>query len=842
MSACFSDKAWSGTPMWQIAEELEAQRQKRDEEERRKASTPVAVLNIRVEGDYHLSELILFIPSKAVSPQGTASEASGFREVKVRGPRRLSRREAMKDGFELRDAFLASGEAEVRRLQRELASRTWAPGELPREDAAVEQAADREMRLRLAQRPSGTGWSRKKDAEFFVHTHSPMAYDPKKRQYYTIDEATQQYVPCDPPHDPTEYPIGVAAGASLVGKSDADLASPARPRTILLKELVPTGRAMRKPLFFLDQPASCFVLLEGLRGSAAVDYCARNVHTKLLSRLSSTLQFWSDALVEGLLNSILEELDAELLQQATTCYDGVSIAVALLLGDRLLVATLGAVRALLRTPRGDLRVLGREHHVAEEGPERQRVDAAFGEVVPAPSASAGGSGTPASSASASPAASRLALRRALLPRDCSSAQDAASEIQRVLERAPDSFAVLGFGAEDVADAKTAKAHYRKLALKVHPDKAPEDLKDRAKEAFAKVETALERVEALLDADGAAAALLQKLLAAAGDVLDPVLPRAKAIELLGIEEAATPEEAEKKAKHLRTELAKFGQFADGRLGHQDAVRAGRLLDEALEALAAPVPREGACLEAVPVTRALGLRDLKRPHAIAVATPRIEAVQLDEVGHYQFALLSSSAAALGDKEIAERLRSFPRQPKLASLVTAQDASKQLADAGASAAACLAGVVVGSFEVELEKAEEAPAAPAAKKARTEQRSDKVRCLHILLKHKELKMTKDAESMQRMKGKAPVSRTAAQAERELLEMQRALLANPNIFHTLARKHSECDTAMQPGQNAGDLGWVSRGTVAIPQLEAAMFALKVYEVSDIIATPRGLHILQRIA
>eukprot|EP00971_Amphidinium_carterae_P079388 1570710-Amphidinium_carterae.1 len=58
----------------------------------------------------------------------------------------------------------------------------------------------------------------------------------------------------------------------------------------------------------------------------------------------------------------------------------------------------------------------------------------------------------------------------------------------------------------------------------------------------------------------------------------------------------------------------------------------------------------------------------------------------------------------------------------------------------------------------------------------------------------------------KGPVTRSQAQAEQELLTMLRSLVDNPNTFHVLARKHSECDTAIQPGQNAGDLGWTTRG------------------------------------
>merc|ERR1712205_138815 len=101
------------------------------------------------------------------------------------------------------------------------------------------------------------------------------------------------------------------------------------------------------------------------------------------------------------------------------------------------------------------------------------------------------------------------------------------------------------------------------------------------------------------------------------------------------------------------------------------------------------------------------------------------------------------------------------------------------------------------------------------------------ILLKHKDLRLVKDPESQMRLKGKGQVTRSVAQAERELLEMQKSLAANPNLFPVLARKHSECDSAMQPGHSSGDLGWVAKGYAGNPLLEAAMFSLRVHEVSD---------------
>lgn len=50
------------------------------------------------------------------------------------------------------------------------------------------------------------------------------------------------------------------------------------------------------------------------------------------------------------------------------------------------------------------------------------------------------------------------------------------EVKRVLEATPDIFATLGLDPEESLDGKAARSSYKKIALKVHPDKAPEELK------------------------------------------------------------------------------------------------------------------------------------------------------------------------------------------------------------------------------------------------------------------------------------------------------------------------------------------------------------------------------
>jgi peptidyl-prolyl cis-trans isomerase SurA len=62
----------------------------------------------------------------------------------------------------------------------------------------------------------------------------------------------------------------------------------------------------------------------------------------------------------------------------------------------------------------------------------------------------------------------------------------------------------------------------------------------------------------------------------------------------------------------------------------------------------------------------------------------------------------------------------------------------------------------------------------------------------------------------------------------------NESDFSALARRYSEDATA----PNGGDLGLIGRGQ-ALPEFEEAIFALKEGDISDVIRTPNGLHIVK---
>lgn len=77
------------------------------------------------------------------------------------------------------------------------------------------------------------------------------------------------------------------------------------------------------------------------------------------------------------------------------------------------------------------------------------------------------------------------------------------------------------------------------------------------------------------------------------------------------------------------------------------------------------------------------------------------------------------------------------------------------------------------------------------------------------------------------------SQARQTLEEVLRQLSIGES-FETLAKRYSQDASAA----NGGDLGWVNPGDT-VPQFENAMNALKVGEISEIIKTPFGLHLIK---
>eukprot|EP00920_Eleutheroschizon_duboscqi_P014981 GHVT01034589.1.p1 GENE.GHVT01034589.1~~GHVT01034589.1.p1 ORF type:complete len:114 (-),score=19.64 GHVT01034589.1:590-931(-) len=107
-------------------------------------------------------------------------------------------------------------------------------------------------------------------------------------------------------------------------------------------------------------------------------------------------------------------------------------------------------------------------------------------------------------------------------------------------------------------------------------------------------------------------------------------------------------------------------------------------------------------------------------------------------------------------------------------------------------------------------------------------VRCLHLLIKHSA--------------SRNPVSRRTGQAvsidKQTALEELRQLQAKINVdnFRQLATERSDCGSFKQ----GGDLGLFGKGSMQAP-FEAASFALQVGQISDVVDTDSGLHLILRV-
>ncbi|RNF28448.1 molecular chaperone SurA [Massilia aurea] len=82
----------------------------------------------------------------------------------------------------------------------------------------------------------------------------------------------------------------------------------------------------------------------------------------------------------------------------------------------------------------------------------------------------------------------------------------------------------------------------------------------------------------------------------------------------------------------------------------------------------------------------------------------------------------------------------------------------------------------------------------------------------------------------------TEGEVKRKLLELKEKMDNNAGTFEDLARLHSQDGSASK----GGDLGWLYPGDT-VPEFETAMNDLKPGQVSDVIQSPFGFHLIQVI-
>lgn len=111
-----------------------------------------------------------------------------------------------------------------------------------------------------------------------------------------------------------------------------------------------------------------------------------------------------------------------------------------------------------------------------------------------------------------------------------------------------------------------------------------------------------------------------------------------------------------------------------------------------------------------------------------------------------------------------------------------------------------------------------------------DTVQCSHLLVKHKD---SRRPSSWREEK----ITRTKEEAINILAGYRDQIKSGKADFSDLASKYSDCSSA----KRGGDLGIFGHGQMQKP-FEDASFALQVGELSDIVSTDSGVHIILRTA
>jgi len=191
-------------------------------------------------------------------------------------------------------------------------------------------------------------------------------WKPTNGKMYVWDSVAQKHSEL---HEATAYEHRIAVGSCFHEKA-------AQVKHVVVKDLAKAGQALRLSIEHLDRPCALYALYEGHRGSSSstsgvgsnvcAEFCVKHLHQKLLPKLAGFRGFWEDIRLEVALRESFEELDAEFAERHPTATDGCCAAVALITGNRLVIATLGDVGCVLCLRNGEAVELMRAHAVRPE--------------------------------------------------------------------------------------------------------------------------------------------------------------------------------------------------------------------------------------------------------------------------------------------------------------------------------------------------------------------------------------------------------------------------------------------------------------------------------------------
>lgn len=208
-------------------------------------------------------------------------------------------------------------------------------------------------------------------------------------RYYVWDDLAQAHVEL---HEAGSHDVSVAVGGVCHERAT-------QVKNVIVKDLIKAATAMRLSMDHLDQPCAMYALYDGHRGgakgNACAEFCAKHLHGKLLPKLAAFRGYWVDDRLKSALRESFEELDASFLEKHPGVNDGCSAAVALLVGDRLVVASIGDIACCACMRSGETVRLARAHAMPDPDAEDDSDDEAEAEEEkPAEAASGSGRAVP----------------------------------------------------------------------------------------------------------------------------------------------------------------------------------------------------------------------------------------------------------------------------------------------------------------------------------------------------------------------------------------------------------------------------------------------------------------
>jgi len=124
-------------------------------------------------------------------------------------------------------------------------------------------------------------------------------------------------------------------------------------------------------------------------------------------------------------------------------------------------------------------------------------------------------------------------------------------------------------------------------------------------------------------------------------------------------------------------------------------------------------------------------------------------------------------------------------------------------------------------------APLQPTS--ASTSQNAGKIRCAHLLVKHRN---SRRASSWKQ----AEITRSKEEAEEIINGFEKRIRSGECSLADLAVSESDCSSA----RKRGDLGYFGRGEMQ-KEFEDAAFALRPGEMSHAVETASGIHLIERL-